>query len=152
MSIEDNRKVALQFVENLSTGDIEGALDLIDEDVTWWLAGKPDQFEIAGSKTKQEFADMLQTIGTGMPNGMQLTVTGSPIARIGRDPPGRQHRRHADRPERPLDTRHLLRRVGSHSPPVRGRPGGAAPAVAAGPLLVQHPRGPVPDVPRPGQH
>ncbi len=76
MSIEDNRKVALRFVESLSTGDIDGALDLIDEDVTWWLAGKPDQFEIAGSKTKQEFAEMLLTIGTGMPNGIQLTVTG----------------------------------------------------------------------------
>jgi uncharacterized protein len=76
MSIEDNRKVALQFVENLSTGDIDGALDLIDEDVTWWLAGKPDQFEIAGTKTKAQFAEMLETIGTGMPNGIRLTVTG----------------------------------------------------------------------------
>jgi ketosteroid isomerase-like protein len=48
VSVEDNKQIALTFFERLSNGDLEAALDLIDEDVTWWLAGKPDQFEITG--------------------------------------------------------------------------------------------------------
>lgn len=76
MSVEDNKQVALKFFESLSTGDIDGALDLIDEDVSWWLAGKPDQFEIAGTKTKAEFAEMLRSIETAMPGGIRLTITG----------------------------------------------------------------------------
>ena len=76
MSVEDNRKVALQFFENLSTGNIDGALELSDENVTWWLAGKPDQFEIAGTKNKAQFAEMLRSIETGMPTGVRLTITG----------------------------------------------------------------------------
>jgi hypothetical protein len=76
MSTEENKRVALSFFENLSNGDLDGALDLIDEDVTWWLAGKPDLFEIAGTKNKAEFAEMLRTIETGMPNGVRLTITG----------------------------------------------------------------------------
>jgi hypothetical protein len=76
MSTEENKQVALSFFENLSNGDLDGALDLIDENVTWWLAGKPDQFEIAGTKNKAQFAEMLRTIETGMPNGIRLTITG----------------------------------------------------------------------------
>jgi ketosteroid isomerase-like protein len=76
VSVEENKQVALDFFECLSNGDLEGALALIDEDVTWWLAGKPDQFEIAGFKTKTQFAEMLGTIETGMPNGIRLTITG----------------------------------------------------------------------------
>jgi uncharacterized protein len=44
--------------------------------VTWWLAGKPDQSEIAGSQNKTQFTEMLRTIETGMPNGIRLTITG----------------------------------------------------------------------------
>jgi hypothetical protein len=76
VSVEENRNVALSFFENLSAGDIDGALELIDENVTWWLAGKPEQFEIAGTKTKAQFAEMLRTIEAGMPNGVRLTITG----------------------------------------------------------------------------
>lgn len=50
----------------MSNGDLDGALDLVDENVTWWLAGKPDQFEIAGTKNKAQFTEMLGTIETGM--------------------------------------------------------------------------------------
>jgi hypothetical protein len=60
----------------LSNGELDAALALIDENVTWWLAGKPDQFEIAGTKNKAQFAEMLRTIETGMPNGIRLTITG----------------------------------------------------------------------------
>jgi ketosteroid isomerase-like protein len=76
MTVDDNKKVALSFFENLSNGRIGAALELIDDSVTWWLAGKPEQFALAGPKNKAEFAEMLRLIETGMPNGIRLTITG----------------------------------------------------------------------------
>jgi uncharacterized protein len=74
---QENTKVALSFFAHLSAGEIEAALDLIADDVVWWLAGKPEQFTIAGNKNKAQFAEMLATIEKGMPNGIRLTITGA---------------------------------------------------------------------------
>ena len=68
--------MALRFFESLSTGNLDVALELISDSVTWWLAGKPEQFALAGSKDKTEFAEMLGLIEKGMPNGIRLTITG----------------------------------------------------------------------------
>jgi hypothetical protein len=76
VSEADNTKVALAFFENLSAGRIDAALDLIADDLVWWLAGKPEQFALAGTKNKKQFAEMLATIEKGMPNGIRLTITG----------------------------------------------------------------------------
>ena len=67
MSEADNTKVALAFFENLSAGRIDAALDLIADDLVWWLAG---------TKNKKQFAGMLATIEKGMPKGIRLTITG----------------------------------------------------------------------------
>jgi hypothetical protein len=72
----ENTELALAFLENLSTGKVDAALDLIADDVVWWLAGKPEQFALAGRKDKAQFAEMLSQIEAGMPNGIRLTVTG----------------------------------------------------------------------------
>ena len=72
----ENKKVALAFFKNLSAGKIDAALDLVADDLDWWLAGKPEQFALAGPKTRQQFAEMLTTIEKGMPNGIRLTITG----------------------------------------------------------------------------
>jgi ketosteroid isomerase-like protein/uncharacterized protein (DUF1330 family) len=76
MSDEENTKVALDFLENLSTGKMEAALNLIADDVVWWLAGKPEQFQIAGTKNKAQLTEMLKAIEAGMPAGIRLTITG----------------------------------------------------------------------------
>ena len=76
MSEADNTKVALAFFDNLSAGGTGAALDLTADDLAWWLAGKPEQFELAGTKNKKQFAEMLATIEKGMPNGIRLTITG----------------------------------------------------------------------------
>jgi uncharacterized protein len=41
-----------------------------------FLAGHPDQFALAGTKNKAQFAEMLTAIESGMPNGIRLTITG----------------------------------------------------------------------------
>ena len=76
MKEEENTEVALRFLQCLSDGQIEAALDLTADDVVWWLAGEPAQFAIAGTKDKAGLTEMLATIGKGMPTGIRLTVTG----------------------------------------------------------------------------
>lgn len=53
MTETDNKKVALSFFENLSAGSLDAALELIADDVVWWLSGKPEQFALAGTKNKR---------------------------------------------------------------------------------------------------
>jgi excinuclease UvrABC ATPase subunit len=69
-----------------------------------------------------------------------------------RHPPGRPDRRLADRPERAIDTRHLLRGVRPDPPPVRRDRARPAAELEARALLVQHPRRPVPHLPRARPH
>lgn len=76
MGEAQNKTVALSFFENLSEGRLDAALDLIADDLVWWLAGKPEQFALAGTKNKTQFTEMLKIIETGMPSGIRLTITG----------------------------------------------------------------------------
>ena len=70
----------------------------------------------------------------------------------GRHPPGRPGRRLPDRPERAVDPRDLLRGVRPDPPRVRRVRVRPAAALEARALLVQHPRGAVPDLPRARPH
>jgi hypothetical protein len=40
------------------------------------VGGKPEQFGRAGTKTMAQFVEMLTVIGKGMPNGVEVTITG----------------------------------------------------------------------------
>jgi len=76
MSIETNKNVVLSFLEDFSVGKIDAALSLMDDTATWWLAGKPDEFALAGTKTKTQFAEIVKGIVTAMPKGLQMTPRG----------------------------------------------------------------------------
>lgn len=76
MSAETNKKVVLNFFENFSAGKANAALALMADSATWWIAGKPEQFVLAGTKTKAEFAELLNGIGAAMPKGLRVTPKG----------------------------------------------------------------------------
>lgn len=76
MSAEANKNVVLSFFENFSAGKIDAALALMADTATWWVAGKPDKFVLAGTKTKTQFAEIVKGIGTAMPKGLRLTPKG----------------------------------------------------------------------------
>jgi ketosteroid isomerase-like protein len=76
MSAEANKKVALSYFENFSAGKIDAVLALVADSATFWIAGKPDKFALAGTKTKAQFADVLKGVGAAMPKGLRLTPTG----------------------------------------------------------------------------
>jgi uncharacterized protein len=76
MSAEANKNVVLSFFENFSAGKIDAALALMADTATWWVAGKPDKFVLAGTKTKTQFAEIVKGIGTAMPKGLRVTPKG----------------------------------------------------------------------------
>lgn len=76
MSAEANKQVVLSFFENFSAGKVDAALALMADSATWWVAGKPEKFVLAGTKTKAQFVELLQGIGAAMPKGLRVTPTG----------------------------------------------------------------------------
>ncbi len=74
MSIEDNRKIAIEFYNRFSAGDIPGALALMADDATFWLAGKVGRNAAAGLRTKQELADLFRHMGRQLKGGLKMTV------------------------------------------------------------------------------
>ena len=44
----------------------------MDDSATWWIIGKADRFPAAGTKTKAEFVDLIQSLSAVVPEGIQL--------------------------------------------------------------------------------
>jgi uncharacterized protein len=76
MSAEANKNVVLSFFENFSAGKVDAALALMADTATWWVAGKPDKFVLAGTKTKTQCAEIVKEIVTAMPKGLRVTPKG----------------------------------------------------------------------------
>ena len=76
MSAEANKQVVLSFFENFSAGKVDAALALMADTATWWVAGNPDKFALAGTKTKAQFVELAQGIGAAMPKGLRVTPKG----------------------------------------------------------------------------
>lgn len=76
MSAETNKHVVLSFFDNFSVGKVDAALALMADSATWWVAGQPDKFALAGTKTKAQFAELLKGIGAAMPKGLRVTPHG----------------------------------------------------------------------------
>ncbi len=72
MSVESNKNVVLNFLANISAGKTDAALALLDDNVDYWVTGKPDMYSKAGPKTKAQFGDALQGIAVKMPKGLRI--------------------------------------------------------------------------------
>lgn len=73
MSAEANKKVVLAFLENLSAGKGQEMFAAMADSLTWWVAGKPDRFELAGTKTKAQMVELLSGLGAKLPKGLRVT-------------------------------------------------------------------------------
>lgn len=74
MGIEQNKHLAQQFIDLLSANDIAGALDLMTDDATWWIAGKPDHLPAAGLYSKAKIARLLRNMVGQLQEGLKMTV------------------------------------------------------------------------------
>jgi uncharacterized protein len=65
---------ARQFFARFSAGDIDGALDLMSDDATWWVLGKPDLLPVAGLYSKTAVGDLFLRMMTRLKSGLDMTV------------------------------------------------------------------------------
>ena len=83
MSIEKNKRIASEFAARFSANDMAGALDMIADDATWWIAGKPGHVPGAGEFTKEQVAGLFRRMAEQFPRGLQMTIK-SMIAEVER--------------------------------------------------------------------
>jgi ketosteroid isomerase-like protein len=77
MSIEQNKKIASEFFDCFSANDIARALDMMTDDINWWISGKPEQLPVAGDYNKERIAQVFHNMGARFKNGLKVTVKNS---------------------------------------------------------------------------
>ncbi|HEY7487217.1 MAG TPA: nuclear transport factor 2 family protein [Streptosporangiaceae bacterium] len=74
MSTQRNKQIACDFFTFFSAGDVPGALNLMSDDATWWLAGKPELFPVAGQHSKEQIGKLFDRMLARLRNGLAMTV------------------------------------------------------------------------------
>jgi hypothetical protein len=74
MNIEQNKELARRFFDSFSSNDVAAALNLLSNDATWWIAGRPEQLPAAGNYSKEKLARLFQTMAGQLPDGLKMTV------------------------------------------------------------------------------
>jgi len=69
----ENKEIVTSFFENVTAGDIDGAFELVSDEVSWWV---PGTLPFSGTKTKSEYMAIVGQITKGFPTGFELKVTG----------------------------------------------------------------------------
>jgi hypothetical protein len=73
MSVEENKKIAAAFFENLSGGNGAAVMNALADSATWWIAGN---FAEAGTKTKQQFAELVGSLAPKIDGPLTIKTTG----------------------------------------------------------------------------
>jgi|HigsolmetaAR201D_1030396.scaffolds.fasta_scaffold01678_5 ketosteroid isomerase-like protein len=74
MSIQEHKAVATRFCELLSAGDIQGTLDLMTDDVDYWILGRRDVVPSSGPHTKAQMKRIFEAMYERMTSGMKFTA------------------------------------------------------------------------------
>jgi uncharacterized protein len=73
-STQTNRGIAESFYQRFDANDIPGALDLMADDLSFWIAGRPEAIPSAGAHTKAEMADLFRRMTRRLKGGLRMTV------------------------------------------------------------------------------
>jgi ketosteroid isomerase-like protein len=74
MSTEDNKQIVREFCDHFRTSNVDGLIDAMTEDATWWVNGKPNLFSSAGTKTKAEAASMFRNMFSAYTTGLDMKI------------------------------------------------------------------------------
>jgi len=75
-STDRNKATALEFLRRASGNSVDAAMELLDADVTWWVAGDPSRLKVAGLKNRSQAERLLRGFQKAVPGGMHMTVLG----------------------------------------------------------------------------
>ena len=73
LAVTTNKAVVRKFLEAFSESRFDDALDLMDDEGTWWVAGSTD---ISGTYTKEGFRELASGVAGGTRGGIRLSPTG----------------------------------------------------------------------------
>lgn len=76
MGVEANKQLGRDLLARISANDIAGVLDLLDDDVIWWIAGKPSAQPVCGEHDKRWMARLFHNMVSQFDGAMQMTVRG----------------------------------------------------------------------------
>jgi ketosteroid isomerase-like protein len=77
MTSQDKKQIAIGLFARLSAGDIAGALARMADDVTWWVAGKPELSPAAGTYDKERLGRLFGRMLAQLGDGLKMTVSGA---------------------------------------------------------------------------
>ena len=76
MTTEDYKRSAVELFARFSASDIPGVLDLMTDDVTWRVPGKPELSPVAGIYNKDRLKRLFGRMLDQLEGGLQMTVLG----------------------------------------------------------------------------
>ena len=59
MTLQDNKALVAEFIEAMRTSDTGRLAELISEDFSWWIIGKPEYLATAGEHDSEFFLEIL---------------------------------------------------------------------------------------------
>jgi ketosteroid isomerase-like protein len=74
VSTDANKALVTEFFARFTAWDVEGAMAILADDVSWWIAGKPDQLVSAGLYDKAKLARLFRRMARNLPDGLQMRV------------------------------------------------------------------------------
>lgn len=74
MSTQENKAIAQRFCDLLTAGDIPGVLELMTDDINYWIVGRTDVIRSSGSRTKEQMKRTFEIMYTNMIDGMKFTA------------------------------------------------------------------------------
>ncbi len=74
MSIEGNKQAVTRFCAGFGEADIDGVLDMMTDDATWRVMGKPHLYSGAGIKTKAKMESIWRDMYAGFAEPLRMDV------------------------------------------------------------------------------
>ena len=76
MGVEENKRIVSEWFARFDADDVAGALDLLSEDATWWIAGGIEKTPGSGEHTKEQARRLLSGMGRQLKDGLRMSVHG----------------------------------------------------------------------------
>ena len=77
MGLAENKKIASELLACFTAGDVAGALDMMTDDATWWIPGKPGTAPIVGTLSKEQIGKLFHRMTAQLTDGLRMTVKGA---------------------------------------------------------------------------
>jgi len=74
MSTEQNKALAQELFARLTASDFAGALGLMADDATWWIAGRKERTPTSGLHSKESIGRLFHAMANALVGGLKMTV------------------------------------------------------------------------------